>query len=147
MGLHSGYEGEQAADLGGEAVTPEDDVGTCFLPGCAGRPAPGQRLCPAELMAMALVCFGKQRYRHNVAVLAARKRCVPSSHYHCPVCGRWHIGRTPPDGKSSTPRAHEVRNRLRKAGLGWYIGQLAHDWDPKLSDRDAAGNWKRAMLG
>ena len=96
---------------------------------------------------MAMVCFGKRRYQPHIAAAVAKRRVPTSTSYACPVCSRWHVGRALVKGASGVPAAKEVVDRLRKAGLAWYVGQLADEWDGDSCHRDQSGRWKARMLG
>jgi hypothetical protein len=96
-------------------------------------------------MPLAMVCYGKRRRNLSSAQREQKSRNNRGGdvrRYECPVCSSWHLGTARSDAVDGCAVAKPIVRALRAAGYGWYLGQLANDWDPKYVDRDSSGVWR-----
>jgi hypothetical protein len=105
-------------------------------PSCAGcaEPTPVRvPICSDCKGALGAMCGGKRRTGREQAEHSALTWQMNA--YMCEVCGEWHAGKR---GAWTEIHARNIRaivDRLRAAGAGWVLRELAYEWHPNRTDR------------
>jgi hypothetical protein len=113
-------------------------------PSCAGCSVTTEvrvPICRDCRRLLAVVCAGKQRIGLERAKKTARRHGMDV--YLCPVCEEPHVGHSGPATRRNGRMVQTIVGRLRAAGQGWVLCDLAFEWHPR---RVARAEVREAVL-